>query len=67
MADPASQNPQKTNRTTELLHPGDEAAPGTPQTGELTCPECEGQGNKAGQPCPNCGGTGMIIVTVGDA
>ncbi|NEX62923.1 hypothetical protein [Noviherbaspirillum galbum] len=67
MASNAHPTPQKTERATELLHPGDEAAPGTPQTGEVTCPECDGQGNLAGKTCPNCGGTGMVVVTVGDA
>lgn len=49
-------------------NPGDEAAPGTPQTGEITCPVCQGSGKDAQQKmCLNCGGTGMVIVTVGDA
>lgn len=49
-------------------NPGDEAAPGTPQTGEDVCPECNGSGKKADQTmCPNCGGTGVIVVNVGDA
>ena len=29
------------------LNPGDEARPGTPGTGEDTCPECNGKGNTA--------------------
>jgi hypothetical protein len=49
-------------------NPGDEAAPGTPQTGEDVCPECGGSGRKDGQkPCANCGGTGRIVKIVGDA
>ena len=49
-------------------NPGDEASPGTEQTGENTCPVCGGSGKNAAQaPCPNCGGTGVVIVTVGDA
>lgn len=49
-------------------HPGDEAEPGTPQTGEDICPECNGSGQKNGQAqCPNCGGTGRIVKIVGDA
>lgn len=51
-----------------MRNPGDEAAPGTPQTGEITCPVCHGSGKDAGQKaCANCGGTGMVIVTLGDA
>lgn len=49
-------------------NPGDEAAPGSFQTGEATCPECHGSGKKDGQKiCSNCGGTGMIVKIVGDA
>jgi DnaJ-class molecular chaperone len=49
-------------------NPGDEAAPGTEQTGEITCPVCQGSGKKADSSmCGNCGGTGMVIVTAGDA
>lgn len=51
-----------------LRHPGDEAAPGTEQTGEDICPECNGSGKRAGQSsCPHCGGTGLIVKIVGDA
>jgi DnaJ-class molecular chaperone len=42
-------------------NPGDEAAPGTPSTGEGLCPECGGSGRLNDQPCQNCGGTGKII------
>lgn len=49
-------------------HPGDEAAPGTPQTAEDICPECDGKGKLGSrEPCPNCGGTGRIVVNIGDA
>lgn len=49
-------------------NPGDEAAPGTPQTGEAVCPECDGSGlTAAREKCPNCGGTGRIVKIVGDA
>jgi DnaJ-class molecular chaperone len=49
-------------------NPGDEAAPGTPQTGDAICPECNGSGGKAGaEKCGNCGGTGRIVQIVGDA
>lgn len=49
-------------------NPGDDAAPGTEQTGEMTCPACHGSGKSGDQgPCANCGGTGLVVVTVGDA
>jgi hypothetical protein len=41
--------------------PGDEAAPGTPGTGEDICPQCGGSGRRDGATCPNCGGSGKII------
>jgi DnaJ-class molecular chaperone len=46
------------------LNPGDVAAPGTPGTGEAVCPDCQGSGKRAGQPCPNCGGTGIVIAGI---
>lgn len=49
-------------------NPGDEAAPGTQQTGEAVCPECNGSGLTADRSkCPHCGGTGRIVKIVGDA
>jgi DnaJ-class molecular chaperone len=60
--------PVPANTEAAQRHPGDEAAPGAPQTAENTCPECQGSGRKAAQAvCANCGGTGVVIVTVGDA
>ncbi|TFW34835.1 hypothetical protein [Massilia horti] len=48
------------------LNPGDEAAPGTPGSGEDICPVCHGTGKLAdGSPCPNCGGTGRICEELG--
>lgn len=51
--------------------PGDEAAPGTPQSGETTCPLCAGSGsvdnNGVAVMCPECEGSGRITVLVGDA
>ena len=43
------------------LNPGDEAAPGTPGTGDGICPECQGTGRVAKGACGNCGGTGIIV------
>ncbi len=52
--------------TDKPLNPGDEAAPGTPGTGEDICPVCSGTGkSKDGKDCPNCGGTGIIIEGIG--
>jgi RecJ-like exonuclease len=52
--------------TTKQLNPGDEAAPGTPGTGEDICPVCHGKGKQEnGADCVNCGGTGRIIEGVG--
>ena len=46
-------------------NPGDEAAPGTPGTGENVCPECRGSGKLGASDCPNCGGTGKVVEGVG--
>jgi DnaJ-class molecular chaperone len=49
---------QKTN-------PGDEAAPGTPGTGEDICRACNGSGKVDGKTCPECRGTGKIVQGIG--
>lgn len=49
------------------LNPGDEAAPGTPNTGEDICPACGGSGELDGGECANCGGTGKVIRGIGGA
>ncbi|WP_309092495.1 hypothetical protein [Phenylobacterium sp.] len=49
------------------MNPGDEVKPGTPQSGEHVCPDCNGFGEVAGAPCRACGGTGRITALVGDA
>ncbi|HYD96790.1 MAG TPA: hypothetical protein VEC01_15785 [Noviherbaspirillum sp.] len=54
--------------TPPMRNPGDEAPPGSEQTGEISCPVCHGSGQSAERtPCTHCGGTGMVVVTVGDA
>ena len=49
------------------LNPGDDAAPGTPGTGEDICPRCRGTGRLGQADCPNCGGSGKIIEGIGGA
>ena len=46
--------------TDEPVKPGDEAAPGTPGTGENLCRHCNGTGEHDGKPCPVCNGTGKV-------
>jgi DnaJ-class molecular chaperone len=47
--------------------PGDEADPGTPQSGENICPTCSGTGQVDNSLCPQCKGTGTVTTLVGDA
>ena len=49
------------------VNPGDDAAPGTPGTGENLCRHCNGTGEHDGSPCPVCDGTGKIIEGIGGA
>ena len=46
-------------------NPGDEAAPGTPGTGEAVCGTCHGKGSINGQACDVCGGTGKVTEGIG--
>ncbi len=48
-------------------NPGDDAAPGTPGTGENICRECNGSGRINDGECQNCGGTGKVIEGIGGA
>jgi hypothetical protein len=48
-------------------NPGDEALPGSKQTGDQICPACQGSGRIQDSDCADCGGTGRITVLVGDA
>jgi RecJ-like exonuclease len=55
-----STNPEKE------VHPGDEAPPDTPGTGEDICPRCKGTGKLGdGSECPECAGTGRIVEGIG--
>ena len=47
--------------------PGDQAAPGSAQTGMVPCPACQGSGKWGETACPNCGGSGQVVQIVGDA
>jgi DnaJ-class molecular chaperone len=60
-------NGQPFSATQQSLNPGDEAAPGTPGTGEDMCPACRGSGRVNDAACPNCGGTGLIVEGIGGA
>jgi hypothetical protein len=51
----------------EQLNPGDDAAPGTPGTGEDVCPKCNGSGRQGEAECENCGGSGKVIRGIGGA
>ncbi len=48
----------------EPKNPGDEVAPGTPQSGEAPCRVCNGSGRVESKPCEACGGGGKVIVLV---
>jgi hypothetical protein len=56
---------EKTIRKPRDINPGDEAAPGTPGTGEDVCPDCKGSGRLRNGPCPTCGGSGKVIEGIG--
>jgi len=49
------------------MAPGDEAAPGTPGTGENVCRMCGGKGTVNGKTCPDCQGSGKVIEGIGGA
>ena len=51
---------------TATPHPGDDAVPGTPGTGEDVCQRCSGSGQLSpGQECPDCEGTGIVVQGIG--
>jgi len=65
---PADKNPSSTaNQEGTKLNPGDQAAPGTPGTGENVCRACNGTGKVGGVECPTCGGTGKVQEELGGA
>lgn len=52
---------------TSRTNPGDEQRNDVKQTGENLCWDCKGSGKRDGERCPTCGGSGKVVVTVGDA
>ena len=71
----SNQTDQRTPASTVVeppLRPADEAAPGTPGTGENLCPRCSGTGRVTNPqheevPCPACEGSGKVVVGIGGA
>lgn len=55
----------KAKESATSLNPGDQAAPGTPGTGENVCPNCSGSGRIGREPCNRCGGSGKVIEGIG--
>ncbi|MEH3084959.1 MAG: hypothetical protein PGN26_00085 [Xylophilus ampelinus] len=64
---PAGDDRARPTEPSPALNPGDEAAPGTPGTGETVCPACGGTGRADAEACPACGGTGQVTVGIGGA
>lgn len=60
MSDGAKTTPNAPGGAAQI-NPGDDAAPGTPGTGENVCPDCRGSGKVGAQACQSCGGTGKVI------
>lgn len=61
---PASQSDP---RPPGAASPGNEAAEGTPGTGDNICRKCGGTGHAAHGPCPSCNGSGMVTAAAGGA
>jgi RecJ-like exonuclease len=57
--------PVSTHEVDPEQAPGDEAPTDENSAGENTCPECDGTGERDGQPCENCGGSGKIVEAIG--
>jgi DnaJ-class molecular chaperone len=55
------------NANQTRVNPGDDAAPGTPGTGENVCHDCKGSGRLNNAPCKTCGGTGKVIEGISGA
>ena len=57
----------RVNASQTKVNPGDQAAPGTPGSGENVCPDCKGSGKLQNAPCKTCGGTGKVIEGISGA
>ena len=55
----------RVNASQTKINPGDQAASGTPGSGENVCPDCKGSGKLQNAPCKTCGGTGKVIEGIG--
>lgn len=64
---PPEQNPLDEQPGTLATNLGDEVPPGTPGAGENVCPDCGGTGQRDGEECATCGGTGVVTEAVGGA
>lgn len=64
---PERRDAGSTPASNEPRAPGDQAAPGTPGTGEAVCPDCGGSGRLGDRDCPTCEGSGKVIVGIGGA
>ncbi|HET7865295.1 MAG TPA: hypothetical protein VFL86_12895, partial [Burkholderiaceae bacterium] len=62
---PGPRPPAQPSMVPPSLSPGDEAAPGTPGTGEGICPRCGGTGRVDAEPCPDCAGSGHVTMGIG--
>lgn len=47
--------------------PGDETEPGSKQSADGVCAACAGTGKLGRETCPDCEGSGIVTVIVGDA
>ncbi|WP_144637715.1 hypothetical protein [Bordetella genomosp. 13] len=64
--DPPGAQPMTAGPSHEV-NPGDDAPAGTPGTGEVPCPDCQGSGQVQGRTCQTCAGTGKVVKGVGGA
>ena len=53
------------DKARDEMKPGDEAPPGEPSAGPGLCPDCDGHGERDGNTCATCQGTGQVEQGVG--
>ena len=51
----------------DVQRPGDDGQPGDALVGEDVCPDCSGSGQRNGDTCQTCAGTGRIDEGIGGA